>query len=154
MSRRTPVATAVGRFFLLAGSVLVLAGMIGLGAALTQADAIRQRLPEVAVDAAAVGGAAAALAVAALLLGLLHLLVAIALGRRATWSLTTAIGLGVTVGVLLLALAVAAWVVLADGAGVVALIGGIGLVLASFGYGVVVVLLIGLKRRSEDWADS
>jgi len=149
VQRRIIVPTGICRFFLLGGSVLVLAGMVGLGAALTQADTIRQRLPEVAVDAAAVGGAAAALALAALLLGLGHLLVAIAMGRGAAWSLTAGIVLGHIVGGLLLALAAAAWVVLADGGGMLALAGGIGLVLASLGYGVVVVLLIGQKRRSE-----
>jgi hypothetical protein len=45
VQRRIVVPTGICRFFLLAGSVLVLAGMVGLGAALTQADAIRQRLP-------------------------------------------------------------------------------------------------------------
>jgi hypothetical protein len=154
VSRRIPVPIAVPRFFLLAGALLVLAGTVGLGAALTQADAIRQRLPEVAIDAAAVGGAAAALSIAVLALGVVHLLLAAALRGGAAWSVIAGIVLAHIVGGLVLALAVAAWVVLADGAGVVALIGGIGLVLAAAGYGVVVVMLIGLRRRSEASADS
>lgn len=154
MARRIAIPIAIRGFFLAAGALLCVAGLVGVVVALTQAETIRQRLPDVAVDAAAVGGAAAALSLAMLALGIVHLLQAAALGRGAEWSLTAGVCLGAIVGVLLLALAAAAWVLLADGAGVVALIGGIGLVLAAGCYGVVVVVLIGLKRRSEGWADS
>jgi hypothetical protein len=154
VSRRVLVPVAIRRFIRFSGAMLCVAGAVGRAAALTQADAIRQQLPDVAVDAAAVGGAAAALSSAVLALGVVHLLLAGALRRGVAWSVTAGIVVGHIVGGLVLALAAAAWVLFADGAGAVALIGGIGLVLAAAAYGVVVVWLIGLKRRSEGSAHS
>lgn len=152
------VPRAVPRALSAVGAALMLLALGGLAVAGTRPDLILNQLPGLAVDAAAVGGAAAALSMGVFVLGLTHLLLALALVGGARWALIAGIGFGAVICALLLALAAAAFVELADGSGLVALAGGIGLVLAAVGYLALAVVLIGLRRavigRSEASDDS
>jgi hypothetical protein len=142
------VPRAVPRALSGIGGALMLLAVAGLAVAGTRPDLILNRLPGLAVDAAAVGGAAAALSMGVLVLGLAHVLLALALVGGAPWAPIAGIGFGAMISALLFALAAAAFVELADGSGLVALAGGIGLVLTALGYLMLTVVLIGLRRAA------
>ncbi len=148
-SRRAPGSTRIPRALVVAGTFLVGLGLAGLLVAVGNPDLIRSRIPGLAVDAAAVGGAAAALATAVMTTGVAHLLLAVALRRGVPWSIEAGICLALLLGALLLASGAAAWVAFAAGGGLAPVLGGIGLCAAAALYLALGVALIGQKGRSD-----
>ncbi len=99
----------MARTLLLAAAVVwLVAGAAGIVVGLLGATGIQRLLPPVAVDAAAIGGAALAMGAAVLVVGIAHAAVVLALraGHRSARSL--ALLLSATMGTLLVGLAVAA----------------------------------------------
>lgn len=133
--------------------ILVAAGiilsLIGIGAAVVgwlNPRLISDQLPpEAAIDAAAVGGAAVALGVAIGLLGLVHLLIAVALRREIALAPTTAVVVTASMAVLSFGFGVAALVSIASGAAppVLMLSAAIGLAAAVIAYGAATAAIIG-----------
>lgn len=102
---------------LAAGVILALIGIAAAGVGWLNPHLISDQLPpEAAIDAPAVGGAAVALGVAILLLGLVHVLIAAALGREIGMAPTAAVVLAATMAMLSFGFAVAALVSVASGA--------------------------------------
>lgn len=135
---------------LLGGFVLILVGAAAVAVGLFDPALVSSQLPPNAeVDAAAVGGAAVALGTAVTLLGLLHLVTALALRLGIGIASTGAVVLALTMAVLSLGFAVAAVVSIASGAApalymvpaAVALGAGV------IGYAVVAVVIIGAGRE-------
>lgn len=149
MSRRVVL---VARFLLVVGALLVLVGVATIAVAVGDPQRVRAALPaDLAIDAAAVGGAMAALGSACVALGLAHLIVVAGLRRGAGWSWTAAVVLTATLCAGFLAAAVAALISVSYGAAYV--LGGIGLGLLAAGYGACVVSLIGLRLRAGGQAE-
>ena len=144
MARRT---TLVSRFLLLAGAVMLLVGAVAVAVAVVDPEAVKARLPEVVIDAAAVGGALAGLGVVAGALGLAHLVVAIGLRVGARWSPTASVVLCAMLAVLALAAAIAAGV--SAGRSPAFVVTGIGLALLGAAYASSVVAVIRLMRAEQ-----
>ena len=139
--------TFVRALFGLVGLLLLLAGVSGVALALVDPHAVRDRLPNLAIDAAAVGGAMLALGTVVVLIGAAQLAVERGLRHGAGWSLSAGIGLAMSLVAVCLAGAAAALVAAAGGQPL--LIGlGVGLVTIAAAYGVAGVLLIGQKLAS------
>lgn len=140
----------------LSAALLVVAGivigLIGLGAAAVGSlnpHLISDQLPpEAVIDAAAVGGAAVALGVAFVLLGLVHVLVAVALWRGVGVAPTAAVVLAATMASLSFGFAVAALVSIAsDTAPAIVMVpASIGLVGAMVAYGMITAAIIGARK--------
>ena len=135
---------------LLGGFVLILVGAAAVAVGLFNPDLVSSQLPpDAGVDAPAVGGAAVALGTAVTLLGLLHLVTALALRLGIGIASTASVVLSSTMAVLSLGFAVAAVVSIASGAApalymvpaAVALGAGV------IGYAVVTVVIIGAGRE-------
>lgn len=139
----------------LSAALLVVAGivigLIGLGAAAVgwlNPHLISDQLPpEAVIDAAAVGGAAVALGVAFVLLGLVHVLVAVALWRGVGVAPTAAVVLAATMAALSFGFAVAALVSIASGTApaIVMVPASIGLAGAVVAYGMITSAIIGAR---------
>ncbi len=140
------------RFLLLVGAALLLAGALAVAVAVLDPVAVKAQLPEVAIDAAAVGGALAALGVAVGALGLGHLVVGIGLRAGARWSSTASVVLCAPLAVLALAAAVAAAV--SVGRSPAFVVAGFGLALLGVGYAAGVIGMIGVMRAERAAAGS
>jgi hypothetical protein len=131
------------------GIVLIGGGAAAIGVGLFNPGLISSQLPaDAAVDAPAVGGAAVALGIATALLGLTHLLTALALRRGIGIAATGAVVLASTMAILSLAFAVAAVVSIASGAApaIYMVPASVGLGIAVIGYAAVTVLVIGARQ--------
>jgi hypothetical protein len=135
---------------LLGGFVLILVGAAAVALGLFNPGLVSSQLPpDAEIDAPAVGGAAVALGAAVTLLGLLHLVTALALRLGIGIASTGAVVLASTMAILALGFAVAAVVSIASGAApalymvpaAVALSAGV------IGYAVVAVVVIGAGRE-------
>lgn len=139
-----PVAVLVA-----AGIVLCLVGAAAAAVGWFNPRLISDQLPpEAVIDAPAVGGAAVALGVAVALLGLVHVLIAIALRRGIGVAPTTAVVLTATMAALSLGFGVSALVSIASGAAPAVLMvpAAIGLCGAMVAYGAVTMAIIGARR--------
>jgi hypothetical protein len=139
-----PVAVLVA-----AGMMLCLAGAAAVGVGWLNPRLISDQLPpDAAVDAAAVGGAAVALGTAIVMLGLTHLLVAVALRRGIGVAPTAAVVLAASMAALSLGFAVSALVSIASGVApaVLMLPAAIGLGGAVIAYGASTVAIIGARK--------
>lgn len=131
---------------LLGGFVLIVVGAAAVAIGLVNPGLVSSQLPpDAGVDAAAVGGAAVALGTAVTLLGLLHLVTALALRLRIGIASTGAVVLASTMAVLSLGFAVAAVVSIASGAAPALYMvpAAVGLGAGVIGYVVVTVVTIG-----------
>jgi hypothetical protein len=135
---------------LLGGFVLILVGVGAVALGLFNPGLVSSQLPpDAEIDAPAVGGAAVALGAAVSMLGLLHLVTALALRLGIGIAATAAVVLASTMAILSLGFAVAAVVSIASGAApalymvpaAVALSAGV------IGYAVVAVVVIGAGRE-------
>jgi hypothetical protein len=132
-----------------AGIVLTLVGAAAAAVGWLDPRLISDQLPpDAGIDAAAVGGAAVALGVAVALLGLVHLLVALALRRAIGVAPTAAVGLAATMAVLSLGFGVAALVSIASAAApaVLMLPAAIGLIGAVIAYGATAAGIIRARK--------
>jgi hypothetical protein len=132
-----------------AGIVLCLVGVAAAAVGWFNPRLISDQLPpEAVIDAPAVGGAAVALGVAVVLLGLVHLLLAVALRRGIGVAPTAAVVLTATMAALSLGFGVSALVSLASGAApaVLMLPAAIGLGGAMIAYGAVTMAIIGARK--------
>lgn len=132
-----------------AGIVLCLAGAAAAWVGWFNPQLISDQLPpDAAVDAPAVGGAAVALGIAIVILGLIHLAVAVALRRGIGMAPTAAVVLATTMAALSLGFAVSALVSIASGAApaVLMLPAAIGLGGAVIAYGATTVAIIGARK--------
>jgi hypothetical protein len=140
----------VQAILVLGGIVLVLGGAAAVGIGLVNPGLISSQLPpDAEIDAPAVGGAAVALGIATVLLGLVHLLTAVALRRGIGIAATGAVVLTTTMAVLSLGFAIAAVVSIASGAAPALYMvpASVGLVAALIGYAFVTVVVIGARRE-------
>jgi hypothetical protein len=140
----------VQAILVLGGIVLVLGGAAAVGIGLVNPGLISSQLPpDAEIDAPAVGGAAVALGIATVLLGLVHLLTAVALRRGIGIAATGAVVLTTTMAVLSLGFAIAAVVSIASGAAPALYMvpASVGLVAALIGYAFVSVVVIGARRE-------
>jgi len=131
---------------LLGGLVLIAVGAAAVAIGLVNPGLVSSQLPpDAEVDAAAVGGAAVALGTAVALLGLLHLVTALALRLGIGIASTGAVVLASTMAILSLAFAVAAVVSIASGAAPPLYMVPASVVLGAgvIGYAVVAVVIIG-----------
>ena len=132
-----------------AGVILSVIGSGGAGVGWLNPHLISDQLPpEAAIDAPAVGGAAVALGVAIALLGLVHLLIAVALRREIGVAPTTAVVVTATMAVLSFGFGVAALVSIASGAApaVLMLPAAIALAGAVIAYGAATAAIIGGRK--------
>lgn len=147
MQPPSPPLILVRALFGLVGRLLVLAGVSGVALALVDPQAVRDRLPNLSIDAAAVGGAMVALGTVVVLVGAAQLAVERGLRRGAGWSLSA--GIGLAIGLVAVCLAGAAAALVAAAAGQPLLIGlGVGLVAIAAAYGLAGAILIGQKLAS------
>lgn len=147
MARRFGLVQAI---LFLGGIVLILGGAAAVGIGLVNPGLISSQLPSDAeIDAPAVGGAAVALGIATVLLGLVHLLTAVALRLGIGIAATGAVVVASTMAVLSLGFAVAAVVSIASGAAPALYMvpASVGLVAALIGYAFVSVVVIGGRRE-------
>jgi hypothetical protein len=147
VARRFGLVQAI---LVLGGIVLVLGGAAAVGIGLVNPGLISSQLPpDAEIDAPAVGGAAVALGIATVLLGLVHLLTAVALRRGIGIAATGAVVLTTTMAVLSLGFAIAAVVSIASGAAPALYMvpASVGLVAALIGYAFVTVVVIGARRE-------
>jgi hypothetical protein len=145
MERPSRLAWAI---LLVAGAVLVLAGLASIAVGILNPALISSQLPpEAAVDAPAVGGAAVALGVATAFLGFVHGAMALALRLGVRVAATGAVVLASTMAVLALGFAVAAVVSIASGSApaIYMVPAAIGLGLGVIGYALVTALVIGSR---------
>lgn len=132
-----------------AGIVLLGSGAAAIAVGILNPDLISAQLPpEAEVDAAAVGGAAVALGVATVVVGLMHVGIALALRAGMGVAATGAVVLAATMAVLAFGFAVAALVSIASNSApaVYMLPAATGLSLGIVGYAVVVARVIGSRR--------
>jgi hypothetical protein len=130
------------------GIVLCLAGAAAAAVGWLNPRLISDQLPpDAVIDAPAVGGAAVALGSAIVMLGLVHLVVAVALRRGIGVAPTAAVVLSATMAALSLGFAVSALVSIASGAApaVLMLPAAIGLGGAIIAYGATTVAIIGAR---------
>jgi hypothetical protein len=124
---------------LVAGTGWLLAGLAALVVSLTEADALVDLLPPLAIDTDAVAGAAAAIGAASVSIGIIHAVVVVGLARGVRWAWSAGIllagvmvlgfgGTGLAAGASLLAGTVPA------GPGVLGVVGAAAL---AIGYGLV-----------------
>lgn len=147
MQSRSQQPSLVLALFGLIGLLLLLAGLAGVAMALIDPQLVRDRLSDLAIDAAAVGGAMAALGTVVGVIGAAHLVVAGGLRRGARWSLSAGIGLAMALAAICLAGAAAALVAAVSGRPL--FIGlGFGLIVVAATYGLVGFVLIGQKLAS------
>ena len=145
MGRPSRAARAI---LLLGGIVLILGGAAAVAVGLINPGLISSQLPpDAEVDAPAVGGAAFALGVATLLLGIVHIGTAIALGLGIRIAATAAIVLAATMAVLAFGSGIAAVVSIASGAAppIYMVPAAAGLGAAGIGYVVVTAVVIGTR---------
>lgn len=144
MAPRFPVI-----WLLAAGVVLCGGGLTAVVVGTWLAPWLYGLLPPVTIDAGAVGGAATASGVALAMIGALHLVAGVLLGRGIGAALTPAVVLAATMAVLAIGWGVAAIVSAASGSGpAVALVqAGIGLGIVAAGYGWAARSLIGIRER-------
>ena len=135
-------------WLLVAGVLLCLAGAGGIVAGTFLAEWLYGLLPQVVIDAAAVGGAATASGVALLALGIVHLAAGLLVRRRIEPLLTPAVVLSATMALLCIGWGAAALTSAASGSGPPALLlpAGIGLGAATMGYAWTARGLIGLRQ--------
>jgi hypothetical protein len=132
------------------GIVLILGGAAAVGVGLINPGLVSSQLPpDAEVDAPAVGGAAVALGTAIALLGVLHLVTALALRLGIGIASTGAVVLASTMAILSLGFAVAAVVSIASGAApwIYMLPAAVGLAAAVIGYLIVTVVVIGARKE-------
>ena len=147
MRRPSRLAWAI---LLLGGVILILAGAASVAVGAVNPGLISSQLPpDAAVDAPAVGGAAVALGTATALLGLVHIAMAVALGRGIGIAATGAVVLASTMAVLARGFALSAVVSIASGAAPAIYMApaAVGLGVAVIGYAVVAAVVIGLRRE-------
>lgn len=140
----------VWTFLVAAGVVLVLAGSAAVAIGIFNPGLISSQLPpDAAVDAPAVGGAAVALGVATSLLGVAHIVTALALRVGIGIAATGAVVLAATMAVISLGFAVAAVVSVASGAApaIYMVPAAVGLGAAVIGYVVVTAVMIGARGK-------
>lgn len=143
-----PVGLSVA-LLVAAGIVICLIGLGAAGVGWLNPHLISDQLPpEAVIDAPAVGGAAVALGVAFVLLGLVHILVAVALRRGVGMAATAAVVLAATMAALSFGFAVAALVSIASRAApaVLMLPASIGLAGAVVAYGTITAAIIGARK--------
>jgi hypothetical protein len=132
-----------------AGVILCLAGATAVGIGWLNPRLISDQLPpDAAVDAPAVGGAAVALGVAVILLGLVHIAIAVGLRRGVGLAPTAAVVLATTMAVLSFGFGVSALVSIASGAApaVLMLPASIGLGVAVIAYAASSMAIIGARK--------
>ena len=134
----------------LGGVVLIAGGAAAVAVGLFNPGLISSQLPpDAEVDAPAVGGAAVALGVATALLGIVHIVTALALRLGIRIAATAAVVLASTMAVLSLGFAVSAVVSIASGAAppIYMVPAAAGLGAAVIGYSVVTVVVIGAREE-------
>ena len=132
------------------GIVLILGGAAAVGVGLINPGLVSSQLPpDAEVDAPAVGGAAVALGTAIALLGVLHLVTALALRLGIGIAATGAVVLASTMAILSFGFAVAAVVSIASGAAppIYMLPASVGLGAAVIGYASVAVVVIAARKE-------
>jgi hypothetical protein len=137
-------------FLLAAGVVLCLAGGAAVGIGLLDPQLISDQLPpEALLDAQAVGGAAVALGVGTALLGVLHLVAAIALRLRMATAETAAVVLAAIMAMISFAFAISALVTITSGQApaIIMLPAAIGLGAAAIGYAATSMKIIGSRKQ-------
>lgn len=133
--------------FGLMGLLLLLAGLAGVALALIDPQLVRDRLSDLAIDAAAVGGAMTTLGAVVGVIGAAHLVVAGGLRRGARWSLSAGIGLSIALAAICVAGAAAALVTAVSSPLLLSGLG-IGLLVIAAAYGLAASVLIGRKLES------
>lgn len=132
-----------------AGIILCVAGAAGVGVGWLNPRLISDQLPpDAAIDAPAVGGAAVALGVAIVLLGMTHLLIAVALRRGVGVAPTAAVVLAATMAALSFGFAVSALVSIASEVAPAVLMvpASIALGGAVIAYGAATISIIGARK--------
>lgn len=148
---RLPVLVLVG-----VGVLLGIVGAVGVFAGLALADRIYALLPPVNVDADAIGGAAMALGIASLLVGALHIGMAVALARTAASRsepiLVAGVALTAVMAVLALGWSVAALVSAASGSAPAdaMLPAGFALLALAVVYGAAGLVILGVRGTLRD----
>ena len=117
------------------GTIVLICGLILAALGLVAGAWIRSLLPEVVIDARAVGGAAFALGVFLAAAGAAQLVIAAALRRAGRWMMAGAAVLAGILGSLLVACAVAAVTEVARGGSPVLLVAALALAVAAVAYG-------------------
>lgn len=120
---------------LVGGTAMLFAGLAVAVLGLVAGVWIRSHLPQVMIDASAVGGAAFALGVVVAAAGALQLAIAASLRQASRWLMAGAAVLAGLLGSLLLACGVAAVTEVARGGTPWLLGGALALAAAAFGYG-------------------
>ena len=137
-------------FLLAAGVVLCLAVGAAVGIGLFDPQLISDQLPpEALLDAQAVGGAAVALGVGTALVGVLHLVAAIALRLRMAIAETAAVVLAAIMAMISFAFAVSALVTITSGQApaIIMLPAAMGLGAATIGYAATSTEIIGSRKQ-------
>ena len=132
---------------LVGGTAVLIAGLMLAALGLVAGAWIRSLLPEVVIDASAVGGAAFALGVFFAASGVVQLMVAAAVRRAGRWLVAGAAVLAGVLASLLLASAVAAVTEVARGGPPSLLVAALALAAAAIAYG---AAAWGLGRASAD----
>jgi hypothetical protein len=146
MARPPGLSVAV---LLAGGIVLCLAGAAAAAIGWVNPRLISEQLPpDAVIDAPAVGGAAVALGLAIVMVGLVHVLVAIGLRRGIGVAHTVAVVISASMAALSLGFAVSALVSIASGVApaVLMLPAAVGLVAAVIAYGATTIAIIGARR--------
>lgn len=146
MARLPGLSVAV---LLAGGIVLCLAGAAAAAVGWVNPRLISDQLPpDAAIDAPAVGGAAVALGLAIVMVGLIHVLVAVGLRRGIGVAHTAAVVISASMAALSLGFAVSALVSIASGVApaVLMLPAAVGLVAAVIAYGATTIAIIGARR--------
>ncbi len=99
----------MARTILIAGAVAwLLAGIVGLGLAVMGTDWLRSRLPPLAIDVEALGGALTAMAIGLIVLSAAHIAVVVGLRRERHWACSAGVLLASVLAAASLGLAAAA----------------------------------------------
>ncbi len=99
----------MARTILIAGAVAwLLAGIVGLGLAVMGTDWLRSRLPPLAIDVEALGGALTAMALGLIVLSGAHIAVVVGLRRERHWAASAGVLLASVLAAASFGLAVAA----------------------------------------------
>jgi hypothetical protein len=136
-------------FLVAAGIVLSVVGAAAVAIGWLNPRLISDQLPaDAAIDAPAVGGAAVALGSAVTALGIAHLAIAVALGRRVAGALTVGVVLTAGMGLLSLGFAVAALVSISSGAAppILMAVAAVALGVAFIAYAATAAAMIGAQK--------
>jgi hypothetical protein len=142
----------VARTLLGAASVVwVVAGIVGIGIGLVGAADLQQRLPPLAIDLSALGGAVVAVSGGVLAVGLIHatVLAGMRRGHRTARSVATVVAAALAALFVALSAAAATSAVNVPERAVILLLAALASIVAAIAYGVVAVLLVAETRAGS-----